>query len=128
MPEMHWQRLGIFKKTKNKKQTLCCTKWITHLRCLDHKHVPLLLPCHFLPWMSCYMFISLFLFKTAILICPMPMFFGPLIKTEPNHKHGRSGNPPLLHDSKEPTETLITDTYNDWLQDCADSSAQTAVN
>lgn len=37
---------------------------------------------------------------------------------------------PLLHDSKQPTrgETLITDTYNDWLQDCADSSAQTAVN
>lgn len=37
---------------------------------------------------------------------------------------------PLLRESKQPTrgETLITDTYNDWLQDCADSSAQTAGN
>lgn len=54
----------------------------------------------------------------------------PLTKTGPAINKVRVVIP-LHHNWREPTShvvTLITDTYNEWLQDCADCSTLTAVN
>lgn len=74
--------------------------------------------------------------QTSVLTFSMPCCSWLFIKTEPKIINMVAVNPPpppappRSPDSNRPThgKTLITDTYNDWLLDCADSFSQTAFN